>query len=81
MTQQLAQYFCDGFKCSDSAKLLKYKTETFKNAMPIEAKFPLVINLSAFNGMSYENFTLFEELAKKGFVVVSISSIGMFPAI
>ena len=29
--------------------------------------------------MSYENFNLFEELAKKGFVVASISSIGRFP--
>jgi len=29
--------------------------------------------------MSYENFALFEALAQKGFVVVSISSIGRFP--
>ena len=29
--------------------------------------------------MSYENFALFEALAKKGFVVVSISSIGRYP--
>jgi alpha/beta hydrolase fold len=79
MTQQLAKYFCDGLKCSDSTKLLNFKTQTFKNSTPIDAKFPLVIYLSAFNGMSYENFTLFEELAKKGFVVVAISSIGRFP--
>ncbi|MFN8254932.1 MAG: dienelactone hydrolase family protein [Bacteroidales bacterium] len=79
MTQQLAQYFCDGFKCSDSTKVLNFKTKSFKNANPIEGKFPLVIYLSAFNGMSYENFTLFEELAINGFVVASISSIGRFP--
>jgi hypothetical protein len=79
ITQQIAQYFCDGLKCSDSTKVLNFKTQTFKNATPIDAKFPLVIYLSAFNGMSYENFTLFEDLAKKGFVVVSISSIGRFP--
>jgi uncharacterized protein YifE (UPF0438 family) len=35
--------------------------------------------MTAFNGMSYENFALFEALAKQGFVVVSISSIGRFP--
>ena len=35
--------------------------------------------MTAFNGMSYENFSLFEALAKKGFIVVSISSIGRFP--
>ncbi len=79
MTQQLAQYFCDGLKCSDSTKVLNFKTQSFKNAKPAEDKFPLIIYLSAFNGMSYENFTLFEELAKKGFVVASISSIGRFP--
>jgi len=79
MTQQLAQYFCDGLKCSDSTKVLNFKTQSFANAKPIEDKFPLIIYLSAFNGMSYENFTLFEELAIKGFVVASISSIGRFP--
>ena len=79
LTQQVAQYFCDGFKCSDTLKVLNFKTQTFKNARPVAAKFPLVVYLSAYNGMSYENFTLFETLAKKGFVVVSISSIGRFP--
>jgi hypothetical protein len=76
---QIAQFFCDNLKCSDSTKVLNFKTQSFKNAKPIEGKFPLVIYISAFNGMSYENFTLFEELAKKGFVVASISSIGRFP--
>ena len=71
ITRQLAQYFCDGLKCSDSTKVLNFKTQTFKNAKPVKGKFPLIIYLSAFNGMSYENFALFEELAKKGFVVAS----------
>jgi hypothetical protein len=79
ITQQIAQYFCDGLQCSDSIKVLNFKTQSYKNADPIENKFPLVIYLSAFNGMSYENFSFFEELAKKGFVVASISSIGRYP--
>lgn len=79
ITQQLAQYLSDGVKCSDSTTVLNFKTKSFKDAKPIEGKFPLIIYLSAFNGMSYENFSLFEELAKKGFVVASISSIGRFP--
>ena len=79
LSQQIAQLFCAGFKCSDTTKLLNFKTRSFKNASYINSKFPLVIYLSAFNGMSYENFTLFEDLASKGFVVVSISSIGRFP--
>lgn len=79
LTQQIAQLFCTGFKCSDTTKLLNFKTKSLKNASLVETKFPLVIYLTAFNGMSYENFTLFENLAKRGFVVASISSIGRFP--
>jgi len=79
LSQQIAKLFCDGFNCSDSSQLLNFRTETFKNAKPASGKFPLIIYLTAFNGMSYENFTLFETLASKGFVVVSISSIGRYP--
>lgn len=76
---QIAKSLCEGFKCSDTAKLLNFKTESFKDALPVETKFPLVIYLCAYNGMSFENFALFEALAKKGFVVISISSIGRYP--
>ena len=79
LTEQVAQYLCSGFKCSDSSKLLKLKTESTVNAPAIETKFPLIIYLSSYNGMCFENFKLFEELAKNGFVVVSISSIGRYP--
>lgn len=79
ITGQIAQYFCDALKCSDSVSVLNFKTQTCKDATPAAGKFPLVIYLAAFNGMSYENFMLFETLAKKGFVVVSVSSIGRFP--
>jgi hypothetical protein len=77
--QQIAHYFSESLKCSDSSKVLNFKTNTFKNALPAKGKYPLVVYLSAFNGMSYENFTLFEQLAQKGFVVASVSSIGRFP--
>lgn len=79
VTNQIAQSFCVGFKCSDSTKLLNFKTASFTNASPVDQKFPLVIYLCAYNGMSYENFSLFEELARRGFIVVSINSIGRFP--
>jgi pimeloyl-ACP methyl ester carboxylesterase len=77
--QQIAHYFSESLKCSDSSKVLNFKTKTYKNAPPAKGKYPLVVYLSAFNGMSYENFTLFEQLAQKGFVVASVSSIGRFP--
>jgi pimeloyl-ACP methyl ester carboxylesterase len=79
MSEQIAQLFCTGFNCSDSIKLLNFKTKSLKDAFAADGKFPLVIYLSAFNGMSYENYTLFEDLARKGYVVASISSIGRFP--
>jgi hypothetical protein len=78
-TAQLAQFFCEVFKCSDTTRLLSFKTNSFKNAAAAKRKFPLIFYMAAYNGMSYENFTLFEELAKRGFVVASISSIGRFP--
>ncbi len=79
ITAQLAQLFSEGFKCSDSATLLRFKTTSVKNADAVKGKFPLIVYLTAYNGMCYENFTLFEALAKKGFAVLSISSIGRFP--
>ena len=79
LSQQVAQLFCTGFHCSDSATLLNFKTSSRSNAIPAEGKFPLVIYFSAYNGMSYENYTLCEDLASRGFAVVSISSIGRFP--
>jgi dienelactone hydrolase len=79
ITSQIAQSFCDGFNCSDSTRLLNFKTRSYKDATPLEEKFPLIVYLCAYNGMSYENFDLFERLAENGFVVVSISSIGRFP--
>jgi hypothetical protein len=79
ITSLVAQSFCEGFKCSDTTRLLNFKTQSFMKASPVDKIFPLVIYLCAFNGMSYENFTLFETLAKNGFIVVSINSIGRYP--
>jgi hypothetical protein len=38
-----------------------------------------VVYLASYNGMGYENTHLFEDLASKGFIVVSINSIGRYP--
>ncbi len=78
-TAQLADYLCKGIKCSDTTRLLAQKTNSYRNAQPVQRKFPLIVYLASYNGMGYENCTLFEEWVKKGFVVVSISSIGRYP--
>jgi hypothetical protein len=79
ITPVIAQSICEGYECSDSTSLLSFKTRSHKNGPALNAKFPLVIYMCAFNGMSYENFALFEDLAEKGFVTASISSIGRYP--
>jgi Dienelactone hydrolase family len=79
ITSQVAESFCEGFKCSDTSRLLNFKTHSYRDAASVDIKFPLVIYMCAFNGMSYENYSLFESLAKKGFVVISVSSIGRYP--
>lgn len=79
ITNQIAQSFCDIFKCSDTAKLLSYKSASFKNAAPVTGRFPLVVYLASYNSMGYENIKLFEDLACKGFIVASINSNGRYP--
>lgn len=79
LTGQIAKSVCDQLKCSDSLRLLQYKTTSFQHARAADSKFPLVVYLSSYNGMCFENFPLFEQLAKQGYVVICISSIGRFP--
>lgn len=79
LTDELLQYICAGLNCTDHNILKRARTESYVNAKPIGEQFPLIIYLAGFNGMSYENYLLFESLAKKGFVVASVSSIGRFP--
>jgi hypothetical protein len=79
LPKQLAKYFTEGFNCADSSRLLQYQTASLRNAAAVQKKFPMVIYLCAYNGMSYENYRMFETLASEGMIVVSISSIGRFP--
>ena len=79
LTDELLQYICAGLNCTDYNILRRVQTKSFVNAKPIERQFPLIIYFSGFNGMSYENYTLFESLTKAGFVVASVSSIGRYP--
>lgn len=76
---QFAKGFCEGFKCSTPQQLFAYKTSSRKNTKPAAGKFPLVVYLASYNGMGYENYKLFEDLAKRGYVVVAIGSIGRYP--
>lgn len=79
MAGKFAGILAEGFKCSDSTRILKLPTQTCRNAGSINGNFPVVLYMASYNGMAYENYLLFETLVKKGYVVVGINSIGRFP--
>ncbi len=74
-----AQAFAEMNTCSDSTRLLNFKTHSFINAKPAEGSFPLIVYLCSYSSTGFENFTVFEQMAKQGYVVVSINSVGRFP--
>lgn len=79
LTDEVLQYICAGLNCANYNDLKNVSTESYRNAKRIEEQFPLIIYLAGFNGMGYENYLLFESLAKRGFVVASVNSIGRYP--
>jgi alpha/beta superfamily hydrolase len=79
ISDELLQYICAGSNCSDYSSLKKVKTESYVNAPQAIGSFPLILYFSSMNGMSYENYLLFESLTKKGYVVASITSVGRYP--
>jgi pimeloyl-ACP methyl ester carboxylesterase len=46
-------------------------TAVFRDAPPVEGRFPLLLNHSGYGGFSIDNTVLFEFLASHGYVVVS----------
>ncbi|WP_276392162.1 carboxypeptidase-like regulatory domain-containing protein [Eudoraea chungangensis] len=80
ITEELAQFFVAELGVGTNGEtLLQIPTNSFLGAKPVRKVFPLIVYMAGFNGMGFENYTIFEELAKNGFVVVSISSIGRYP--
>lgn len=81
MSDEFVLYLAAGFgvEATDGKRLLKVKTESFEDIPPANGQFPLVIYMAGYNGMGWENYRLLERLAEKGFVVLSISSIGTYP--
>jgi dienelactone hydrolase len=79
MTTELLQYLCSGLDIADTFKLSHLKTVSYRNAKPVAQQFPLIIYMCSFNGMSYENIRLLENLAEHGYVVASVTSVGRYP--
>ncbi|RAW01838.1 hypothetical protein DQQ10_09345 [Pseudochryseolinea flava] len=79
LTEEMLQYICGSLNCSDHDILKSVNTTSYLNAPRVDIPFPLIVYFAGFNGMSYENYLLLELLAKKGFIVASVSSIGRYP--
>ncbi len=79
LTSELAQYLGINLKIPDTSSIIRMKTSSFRDANPVRQKFPLIMYMSAYNGMSYENLHLFEKLAAHGYIVTCVTSVGRYP--
>ena len=79
LTSELVQYISINLNIGDTSKLTHLKTSSYLNADAIRKRFPLILYMSAYNGMSYENLNLFEWLAGHGYIVACITSVGRYP--
>ena len=83
MTEELAQFYVAELGVgADSGKLLDIATQTCADLAPLASgttKTPLILYMAGFNGMGFENYPILEQLAAKGYVVVSIWSVGRYP--
>lgn len=80
LTEELAQLYVAELGIGiDGRNLLDIKTNTHENIESSNEIHPIVLYISGFNGMGFENFKILESLAQHGFIVASISSIGRYP--
>ena len=81
ITEEYALFFAAtlGLDSKKGPAMLKIKTDSYENAPMARGKHPLIIYMAGFNGMGYENYKLLEKLAEKGFIVVSVWSVGLYP--
>ena len=80
ITAELAQFYVAEFGLGTRGeKLLNIRTNSYDNLEPAGAKHPVILYMAGYNGMGFENYRVLEELARNGFVVVSIWSVGRSP--
>jgi len=79
LSSDLVQYICANLNIRDTSAITNYKTASWLNAEPVIQQFPLIIYMSAYNGMSFENINLFENLSSHGYIVACITSVGTYP--
>lgn len=77
--RELATYYSNGLGLPSAGLLAKLPTHSYQLAPVAQGSFPLVLYCPAYNGMSYENITLLEQLVRQGYWVASVSSVGKYP--
>ena len=60
-------------------QLLNKRTDSYKGLPFLYSKSPLIIYMAGQNGASFENYPIFEHLARHGYTVASIWSVGRYP--
>jgi len=76
---ETAQYLCAGLGIEDTASLTGLHTRSFRDGSPARGRFPLIVYMCSYNGMCFENTRLFEVLARRGYVIAAITSVGRYP--
>lgn len=79
LADQMARYLSAGLGFSNTASLTDYVTQSYPGATPVKGQFPLIVYMCSYNGMCFENIPLFEGLARHGYIVVSVTSVGRYP--
>lgn len=79
VSDQMAAGIADYLHIDSAAKLLTITTGIFTDLKLPSQKHPLIVYASSMNGSSWENTFLFDSLARHGYVVAAISSVGKFP--
>jgi len=78
-TRMFGKMFGDALHVNPYNKLLDYKLSIYKNLAAPTGKHPLIIYAAGMNGSSWDNPVLFDSLASNGYVVASVSSVGLYP--
>ena len=75
----LAKYYSQGLGLDSATYLLRFPTQSYEAAPLATGSYPLILYCPGYNGMSYENVVLLEQLAAQGYWVAAISSVGKYP--
>ena len=78
-SQILAGSIAEYLHVESTSKILRYRMDIYEGLKFPAKRSPLIIYAAGMNGSSWENPVLFDSLAKRGYVIAAISSVGKYP--